>query len=673
MEVTGDIRILSLLPGSFDDPIRCGLTVEPIEQDLRYDALSYMWGDPSVTLPITVDDDDAFPATISLQTALRHLRLQNRPRRLWVDAVCIKQNDIHERKFQVALMKDIYSKARTVRVWIDINLSPDDHAVQKLLSISSLSTLDDLGDDPKFWEPLIPLFQSPYWDRLWIQQELVFARELEFHCHGLSIPGNSLMKFQHLVFQKTSLCPGPFDPLSDWEIFRKQASIHDFCSRNLLGWRKMLECKVPVDPHSLVPDYSLRKPPAEWQLDPNKWGPALSASPIYMLGALRRVRDLKVTDPKDRVHATLSLVIDYNDDGEVWGYEGSLVDKYTRIAWLLIFKCNSLRFLADVNLTEQPNPAVVGLPSWAPNWSSPGNAAYFHAHFRAAGDIPMFPYPLREGMGQGIMNARGFKYDAVHQVLGTRDDSDFPLSQIFTFSTSVLDSCANLPEFLDTLASALIEPFLAKLQLSRDYFRKTEKILYLYVLHYYAFATPGLRIPDILPYQADVYLQSREDWIGLITGLRKFRDFLPVKLRRLDLRKLSNALPQNLDQYRRFGNFIALINQTLSSGRLISSASFQFGIIERKAAVKERDEVWILFGCPAPMILRRGGLAFMVVCPIHICNIMDGQAVGGMYSPDQFNMWPEVLRTGRLGMTPGYRNSYVSGDGKFCVEVISLR
>jgi hypothetical protein len=94
METTGNIRVLSLLPGSFDDPLRCRLTVKPIEENPQYDALSYMWGNPSVTRQITLDDDETFPVTVSLENALRHIRLQNEIRHLWVDAVCINQRDI---------------------------------------------------------------------------------------------------------------------------------------------------------------------------------------------------------------------------------------------------------------------------------------------------------------------------------------------------------------------------------------------------------------------------------------------------------------------------------------------------------------------------------------------------------------------------------------------------
>jgi hypothetical protein len=159
---TGDIRVLSLLPGLFDDPLECQLAVAPIEQQPMYDALSYMWGNPSDTRLITVENDQAFPVTVSLENALRHIRLQTRIRNLWIDAVCINQSDIKERSSQINLMREIYSRARLAAVWIDVELSLDSSCIQRLLSLEEDTVLDNIGDDPKFWEPLIPLLQHPY-------------------------------------------------------------------------------------------------------------------------------------------------------------------------------------------------------------------------------------------------------------------------------------------------------------------------------------------------------------------------------------------------------------------------------------------------------------------------------------------------------------------------------
>lgn len=53
-------------------------------------------------------DDVQFSVTKNLHAALLRLRLEQEPRTLWVDAMCINQDDVAEKSFQVALMSDIY-------------------------------------------------------------------------------------------------------------------------------------------------------------------------------------------------------------------------------------------------------------------------------------------------------------------------------------------------------------------------------------------------------------------------------------------------------------------------------------------------------------------------------------------------------------------------------------
>lgn len=262
METTGDLRILKLLPGSFGDPLHCQLRVAAIESGPVYDALSYMWGDPSPEGRIILDDEP-FPVTRSLENALRHVRLQDSVRSLWADAVCINQSDIKERGNQVHLMKEIYSRSKIVRVWIDVDLSPESPVVQKLLTLQLQGTIDQLGDDPEFWKQLLPLLQNPYWDRLWIQQELVFAPKMVFHCRGVVIPGDCLMALQLQIFRKSAPNRRPFEADNAWCVFRPLVSITKAPSRNLAYSREMMRSKVPVDPHTLQPDFSLLRPKAE--------------------------------------------------------------------------------------------------------------------------------------------------------------------------------------------------------------------------------------------------------------------------------------------------------------------------------------------------------------------------------------------------------------------------
>lgn len=67
-----------------------------------------------------------FLVTASLYEALSYLRYPDRTRTLWIDAVCINQDDIEERAAQVAIMRLIYTQADRVIIWlgVDDDLTP---------------------------------------------------------------------------------------------------------------------------------------------------------------------------------------------------------------------------------------------------------------------------------------------------------------------------------------------------------------------------------------------------------------------------------------------------------------------------------------------------------------------------------------------------------------------
>lgn len=632
-----------------------------------------MWGNPSETRLITVDNDQAFPVTVSLENALRHIRLQNRIRKLWIDAVCINQSVIKERDSQINLMKEIYSRARLSAVWIDVELSLDSSCIQRLLRLGEDTTLEDIGDDPKFWEPLIPLLQHPYWERLWVQQELVFPPKLEFYCRGVTIPGEKFMAFQLQIFRKSSQRQGPFHIPDKWTMLGNQMCINKSPSRNLGLWREMLKHKVPVDPFTLKPDYSIQKPPAEYQLDPAKWGSSLSTCPIYLLGMLRYAQGLNVTDPRDRVNASLNLVIDSEDDGvSLMSHETTLADSYQRIARLLLFKCNSLQFLTQTKLLPNPDETVKGLPSWAPNWNPPSNAGYFWTQFCTAGILPMYSYPFQDDVRDGILHVRGFMYSKVRETISRRDNSRIPLSALAALFFSATKASAHAEEEIERLAHTLTGPFLTECSLSPSYFSKAEATLYMGILLCFASVTPGLRIRDLIPCDTESYNQFQTSVTTPIRTLQKFKNRYPSILKTLQLDHLSSIIPANTDQNQRFQHFIYLATQTLSSGCLASTFSDNLAITEGRAAVEPNDEVWILFGCSTPIVLQGTRPHFRIVSPAYIHEIMNGEAVEGVLTPDDSSGgWETILRTGEIGPRP--EGPYLSGKGKWMVRTISLR
>lgn len=101
-------------------------------------------------------------------------------------------------------MRDIYSKAATLRVWIDQEIDINSPAFRALPALNKSSKREDLGEDPDVWAPIAKIFYSSYWDRLWVQQELVFAKDIVVHCYGDTIPESSLGAFEWLVGPRTN-------------------------------------------------------------------------------------------------------------------------------------------------------------------------------------------------------------------------------------------------------------------------------------------------------------------------------------------------------------------------------------------------------------------------------------------------------------------------------------
>ena len=205
-----EIRLLEILSLSNDDPVlKCRLVVASLEDNPSYIALSYVWGDPSVTENIVVNGS-IMAITSNLASALQTIRntmvvdgdrrKQEAPAsvrtggsdttssiRLWADAICVNQTDFSERNQQVSLMSMIYQSATMVISW----LGPGDEQITRTLySLEDSATLDWMKEFPQIWEidededlndfcsGLMALIALPYWRRIWIIQEMVYAKML---------------------------------------------------------------------------------------------------------------------------------------------------------------------------------------------------------------------------------------------------------------------------------------------------------------------------------------------------------------------------------------------------------------------------------------------------------------------------------------------------------------
>ena len=144
-----DIRLLKLLPGPRGSPCVGCLRPGPLgDSTPDYAALSYTWGEPVKSQSLTISNEKAerhtLPITQNLQDALDHIRDEKESQMLWVDAVCIDQNNVPERSQQVRQMPKIFQKASNIVVWLGLASDDSDIAIR---NIQALSMIDWEGEN----------------------------------------------------------------------------------------------------------------------------------------------------------------------------------------------------------------------------------------------------------------------------------------------------------------------------------------------------------------------------------------------------------------------------------------------------------------------------------------------------------------------------------------------
>jgi hypothetical protein len=110
------IRLLTLHDDDDDAIVRCTIENISLYESPKYYALSYCWGNPGITEKVFVNGYE-MRITTNLEAALRQLRSDGCTT-VWIDALCINQDDQEEKNLQVLRMKTIYQKAEEVIIWL---------------------------------------------------------------------------------------------------------------------------------------------------------------------------------------------------------------------------------------------------------------------------------------------------------------------------------------------------------------------------------------------------------------------------------------------------------------------------------------------------------------------------------------------------------------------------
>ena len=122
----------------------------------------------------------------TLEAALKQLRLRNNSRILWIDAVCINQEEDEEKNHQVPKMAQIFSQATRVCIWLGTESTAAKAFIDRIINFNTFDQLFDEGRNPEQsssdWASLYKLMQRPWFNRRWVIQELALARKRTLYC-----------------------------------------------------------------------------------------------------------------------------------------------------------------------------------------------------------------------------------------------------------------------------------------------------------------------------------------------------------------------------------------------------------------------------------------------------------------------------------------------------------
>ena len=194
-----EFRILTILPG-VDGEIHCSLThydLSFVSTIPPYEALSWSWDYSKDHFKILLRSQDDFrmhSVPPSLHGALKWLRYEDHPRRIWVDFLCINNKDEQERTTQVPLINSIFSNAENVRVWLGPRGNDSDLALRLVkdvvCNIGSLEGTTPIEGDLKAWKSLSSLMNRPWFNRRWVVPEIAFSKRITMHCGDSSVDWN---------------------------------------------------------------------------------------------------------------------------------------------------------------------------------------------------------------------------------------------------------------------------------------------------------------------------------------------------------------------------------------------------------------------------------------------------------------------------------------------------
>jgi len=352
------IRLVTIVPGKSTEEVKCLLKHYDFKKDstggLNYEALSYVWGDATVTVSIRLNGHK-FQVTTNLEASLRALRYLKHERLIWIDAICINQSNIEERNQEVRRMGQIYRNALRVVIWLgrgtgfgniisllparpNRSIRPADDTCSILNSLANANAddvdaaaiiLQRTGDQMYYSLLLSKFFGSAWFSRVWILQEIALA--------------------------KTAIV-GYGDNWLQWD---QLLSAVDTLRRNQLGRNKHIWALSNANDADRVRRCCIQYLNSQKQgFQPDGYN--------QLVNLLWQTRFFAMTDPRDRLYALLGLMTDelMRENWIEIDYKKPAADLMLELIIFLIRGGCLSHVLCAIT------KPISGLPSWATDWTA---------------------------------------------------------------------------------------------------------------------------------------------------------------------------------------------------------------------------------------------------------------------------------------------------------------
>ena len=364
--------------------IHCELQTVSMGDEPSYTALSYHWGTDVPSTAVLINSKPVFVRR-NLAAALRHLQQKDRSLNIWVDAICINQNDNKEKSHQVQMMAKIYESSVEVLVWLGPAEDESDAAMEKLRDIGGKAI--DAGiqdfratDMPNWLDPdmderlqrlkasldglaeregleifhpaLIPLSKRTYWSRVWVLQEFSVHKTVMIQCGSKRLDvttfGTAFLfcAFAEWTLSTRSKLGNYRDPESKLRSVSGKVNSPNGAPNQLYGARRRYysetgerENLCSLIERTCMSDYA--------------------------------VRSLNATDPRDKIYGLLGLATDSEQLSILPDYKKSIIEVYNDTSRKLIATGET-----SILSWCQQSTRIEGLPSWVPDFASDIGTAY---------------------------------------------------------------------------------------------------------------------------------------------------------------------------------------------------------------------------------------------------------------------------------------------------------